>query len=90
MGHSYRVFLSTNTAIQMEMDERPPRGKGKKRGPYKKWIALKEHFIVETDSSNTLCGTSKKAIEDHAKTFNRADDLFFLDPSTAYCEEQHT
>ncbi|XP_069470109.1 uncharacterized protein [Ambystoma mexicanum] len=74
----------------MEMDERPPRGKGKKRGPYKKWIALKEHFIVETDSSNTLCGTSKKAIEDHAKTFNRADDLFFLDPSTAYCEEQHT
>ncbi|XP_069462109.1 uncharacterized protein [Ambystoma mexicanum] len=72
------------------MDVRRPGRKGKKRGPYKKWISESEHFIEETDYSNTLYGTSKKAMEDHAETLNRADELFFQDPSTAYCEEQHT
>ncbi|XP_069071338.1 uncharacterized protein [Pleurodeles waltl] len=65
-------------------------GKGKKRGPYKKWLTESEHFIAEGDGNIIQYTVPKRVKEGSLQTSSRADDILLKVLHTSPSAEQCT
>ncbi|XP_078533887.1 LOW QUALITY PROTEIN: uncharacterized protein LOC144820125 [Lissotriton helveticus] len=73
----------------MEVNEGGQLRKGKKRGPYKKWLLETEHFIKEADDNIIQYAAPKKIKEGSLQTSSTADDsiptVLHTSPSAEHC-----
>ncbi|KAJ1205300.1 hypothetical protein NDU88_000735 [Pleurodeles waltl] len=65
-------------------------GKGKKRGPYKKWLTESEHFTEEGDDNIIQYTVPKRVKEGSVQTSSRADDILLKVLHTSPSAEQCT